>query len=205
MAISRRQIFLGAAFLQPGNSIVSIVLGPPGSGKTTQANFLKNKYGIPVFSAETLLKKSHDRKSDFSKKIKGKMAPEELLTDVGMNELVREAVTKADHRKGFVLDGYPMTRPQAEFLTGVLKELALPEPLVIHLQTPDAVVLQRMTQRSRADDKPEIIERRLKFYKDEESAVLGYYPESRVLRVDGTKPASEISRQIDAALTAKLR
>lgn len=203
MSISRRQILLGAAFLQPGSSVVAIVLGPPGSGKTTQAKFLKGKYGIPIFSAETLLKKSHDRKSSFSKKIKGKLSPDELLTDQGMNELVREAVTKADHSKGFVLDGYPMTRPQADYLSGVLKELSLPEPLVIHLQVPDAVVMQRMAQRARADDKPEIIERRLKFYKEEEAAVLGYYPESRVLRVDGTKSAGDISKQIDSALTGK--
>lgn len=203
MSITRRQFLLGAAFLQPGAPVVAIVLGPPGSGKTTQARFLKDKYGIPIFSAETLLKKANDRKSDFSKKIKGKLAPEELLNDQGMNDLVREAVIKADHKKGFILDGYPLTRPQAEYLAGLLKELALPDPLVVHLNATDAVVKARMTTRGQAYDKPEIIERRLAAYREQESTVLGYYGEKRVLRVDASRSEAEISKQIESALAAR--
>lgn len=200
----RRHFLLGSvAAFEGGREVVVIVLGPPGSGKTTQAEFLKKKYGIPIFSAATLLKKSHDRKSDFTKKTKDKISPDEMLTDAGMNDLVREAVIKADHQRGFILDGYPMTKGQAEFLRGLLNEIALPTPLIVHLDASDALVKQRMEQRGRADDKPAIIERRIAAYRHEEQTVLDFYGPNQVLRADGTKSAAEISKQIESALAAK--
>jgi adenylate kinase len=203
---SRREFFLSAAALLQGptKGVVVILLGPPGAGKTTQAQFLSNKYKIPIFSAATLLKKSHDRKSDFSKKVKGKISPEELLTDQGMNDLVREAVIKADHERGFVLDGYPSSPGQAQYLTGLLQELGLSAPLVVHLAVSDELAKQRLSTRGSAADKPEIIDRRLAYYRKEESVVLNYYSQS-VIRIDGSQSVGDVTKQIETALAKQGR
>ena len=188
----------------PGDAgLVVILLGPPGSGKSTQAKHLQQSYRIPAISASELLKQSHGRKSRISRAVAAPVASGELVSDETINQLVQFRIQKRDALQGFILDGYPRTKAQAEFLAGQLKERGLPEPVVIHLDAPDAVVKQRMEARRRADDKPAIIERRLSDYHDEKDFLLGYYAPSRLFRVDATKPEKEVSRDIAALLAGR--
>src|SRR5690349_9255979 len=110
---------MGAAAQGPGKGLVIVLIGPPGSGKTTQSELLVKKYKIPVVAADQL-------------RIKAGNSPEKL------NELVREQVLGAERQKGFVIDGYPATQAEAAFLGKVVKEAKLPQPIVIQIDVPDA-------------------------------------------------------------------
>lgn len=190
----------------PPDSRVIILLGAPGSGKTTQAAFISRRYHIPAISASELLKKSHGRKSKLSKPLEIGTASGDLVNDDALNELFRARVEKPDALHGFILDGYPASTKQADYLAGLLSERQLPEPTVIVLDAPDAVVKQRMERRHRVDDQPAIIERRLADYRREEQFIVGHYgpgrsaAQARLFRVDATKTEAEVSQQITALL-----
>lgn len=199
----RTFLFLAASPLaaqKPGSGKrrVYILLGPPGAGKTTMAKVLKDKYGLPTVAASDLLKKSHGRKSDMSKRLKNQIEGGALLNDDGVNQLVLARISLGDCYNGFVLDGYPTTAAQADFLSTQLKELLFPQPAVVLLDVPDKVVHERLKRRGRPDDTPSNIERRLAEYRAEEAAVLGKFPQ--VVRVDASGDEGKTSAALLQAL-----
>jgi adenylate kinase len=177
---------------------VLILLGPPGAGKTTHAKTLKTRFSIPAISAADLLKQSHGRKSGMSKALKGQIEGGALLNDDGVNQMVQARISKGDCYNGFILDGYPTTASQGEFLSSQLVELQFPEPVVILLEIPDQLVYERLRRRGRADDTPANIERRLADYRREEEAVLAKY--QRVIRVDARGDEKTVSAELIKAL-----
>jgi adenylate kinase len=199
--MNRRVFLLAATALQaqtPGGRRVLILLGPPGAGKTTHAKNLSKKYSIPTLSAADLLKKSHGRKDNMSRALKIEIEGGDLINDEGVNELMKARFTKGDCYNGFILDGYPTTKAQAEFLAAQLKELTFPEPVVIHLQITDQQAQERLRRRRRADDKPANIERRLADYRNEESTVLGLYKD--VIHIDASPDERTVWTAIQNAL-----
>lgn len=190
-----------AAWAQgPGKGMVIILFGPPGAGKTTQAEQLKKEYGIPYLSTAEALKKAHDRPSALSKRMKVERASGEFLSDEGVNELMSEYIKRADFKRGFILDGYPATRGQAEFFARLLSEMKMASPLTLVLDVPDDVARARLLGRGRADDKPEIVDKRLNDYHSELAALQAAYPASAIVRVDATKSPSEVNRDIRKVL-----
>lgn len=185
-----------------GKALVIILLGPPGAGKTTQAKLLKKHYGIPFFSAAEIVRKSQPKKSKATRGLEPQAQSGELLSDDVLNQVMLQNLKKADLARGFILDGYPANRVQAEFLNGAARDLRLPEPAVVILEVPDGVARQRLTSRGHADDDPATIERRLADYHQEIESVRGASPPSRVFRVDGTRSEQEISREIVRQLDA---
>jgi adenylate kinase len=179
---------------------VLILLGPPGAGKTTHAKTLKSRFSIPAISAAELLKQSHGRKDGISKALKGQIEGGALLNDEGLNQLVLARISRGDCYNGFLLDGYPTTPAQADFLSQQLQELTFPEPVVILLQIPDPLVRERLRRRGRADDTPANIERRLADYRKEETAVLGKF--KRVIRVDASGDGKTVGAELIRALEA---
>jgi adenylate kinase len=177
---------------------VLILLGPPGAGKTTHAKILKTRFDVPAISAAELLKQSHGRKDGMSKALKGQIEGGALLNDEGVNQLVLARISRGDCFNGFILDGYPTTPSQAEFLSAQLAELTFPEPVVVLLEISDQLVRERLRRRGRADDTPANIERRLAEYRNEEAAVLAKY--KRVIRVDSSGDEKTVAVELNKAL-----
>jgi adenylate kinase len=181
--------------------LVVIILGPPGSGKTTQAAALSKKYGIPAISMSKLLEKQLGKRAKSSKLIKIAVASGDLLDDAAANQLVEARLLQRDLGHGFILDGYPTTVGQAKLLDQFLKTNHLPQPAVVMLDAPDDVLRKRMLTRHRVDDDLEIIKRRLSDYHTQSEFVTDWYGSDKLLRVDATQPIARVFQQLDHLIT----
>lgn len=193
--------FLPAAPIASAEPMVILLVGPPGAGKTTQAKNLSRKYRIPSIAMSDLLKQEAGwLKTELKKAMRAQMESGDLLNDDEANALITRRIARADAARGFILDGYPISARQAEFLEASLKERGLPPPLVIHLAVPDQVALERMRERGRADDKPGTMEKRLARYHAESRAVLERYAGRRLRQVDGAGSPRQVWADIERAL-----
>jgi adenylate kinase len=195
-------LLLAAADLQTPKVI--LMLGPPGSGKTTQAKRLSKKYGLPSISMADVLKRSagFGKAGGGDKALRAQIESGELVEDSVANDMMRARLLQKDAAEGFILDGYPATANQAAYLEALLKERGLPMPVVIHLTVSDDVARKRMQARGRADDKPAIIEARLAEYHHESDAALGHF-QGDVITIDGTPAEAEVWRAIEGALAKR--
>ena len=124
-----------------------VFLGPPGAGKGTYAKILKEKLDIPHISTGDMFREAAASGTELGKRGKEIMEKGELVPDDIVNAVVKERLSKDDCRKGFILDGYPRTVPQAEALEGILKELGDSLTAAIFFDVPEDVVVERLTNR----------------------------------------------------------
>ncbi|HTQ57893.1 MAG TPA: nucleoside monophosphate kinase [Bryobacteraceae bacterium] len=127
--------------------MIVLVFGPPGCGKGTQASLVAGRYGIPAISTGELFRSECQAGTPLGRQACSIMARGGLVGDDIVNRMVVERVARPDCRAGFLLDGFPRTRPQAEFFDGVLSARGLPEPVVIHLEVPSKVLVRRLSAR----------------------------------------------------------
>jgi adenylate kinase len=120
-----------------------ILLGGPGAGKGTQANFIKDKYQIPQISTGDMLRAAIKVGSDLGKKAKGYMDSGGLVPDEVIIGLVKERIKEADCQKGFLFDGFPRTIPQAD----AMKDAGVALDGVVDINVPDAEIIKRMSGR----------------------------------------------------------
>ena len=179
-----------------------ILLGAPGAGKGTQAQFIMENYGVPQISTGDMLRAAIKEGSELGQKVKAVMDSGQLVSDELINELVKDRVKKEDCAKGFLLDGFPRTIPQAD----AMKENGIDVDFVLEFDVPDEEIVKRMSGRRvhapsgrvyhtvynppkvagkdnetgdeltiRVDDVEETVRKRLGIYHDQTAPLIAYY------------------------------
>ena len=188
-----------------GNAPRRIVfLGPPNSGKGTQAEVLAAALGIPPISTGVMLREAVAAGTDLGRRVEGVMARGELVDDDLMAEVVRDRLARADAAGGFLLDGYPRTAPQAETLAEILGQAGVELDVVVLIDAPEEVLVERALGRGRADDREEIVRERLHVYRQKTAPLNEYYERKGLLcRIDGDQSVADVSRAVAAAVGAE--
>jgi adenylate kinase len=124
-----------------------VLMGAPGSGKGTQAQRLVKKFGIPQISTGDILRKHRTEGTELGKRADAIMAKGLLVDDATMLEIIRDRVSQADAARGFILDGFPRTQPQAEALTKLMADLGTPIDSVVLFEVGDEELVRRISGR----------------------------------------------------------
>ncbi len=188
-----------------------ILLGSPGAGKGTQAKFLCEHYGIPQISTGDMLRAAVQANSPLGQHVQAIMASGALVPDELMIDLVKQRILDADCQKGFLLDGFPRTLPQAQ----ALKDAGIDLDAVIEIQVADEVIIQRLSGRrvhpasgrvyhqdfhpakisgiddetgepliQRVDDQADTVRHRLSVYHQQTTPLIAYYLDLAALQTE---------------------
>jgi adenylate kinase len=190
-----------------------ILLGPPGSGKGTQAQLLIQRYGIVQLSTGEMLRAAVAAGTPIGLKAKEIMASGGLVPDEVVVGIISDRIDQPDAKNGFILDGFPRTVPQAEALDDLLRHKHLKLDAVIELRVNESALLNRVETRVaqmrergeevRVDDTPEVLTRRLASYRSQTEPLIHYYSERRKLStIDGMMAIDEVTRAIHRQLLA---
>jgi adenylate kinase len=127
--------------------VILILLGPPGAGKGTQAKLLAAEFRIPHISTGDMFRDHKARGTEIGKKVQAIMDAGGLVTDDVTNAMVKERLSRPDVAPGFILDGYPRTTAQAEFLDQILRALGRAITRCLSYEVPEEVLVERMSGR----------------------------------------------------------
>ena len=208
-----------------------ILLGPPGAGKGTQATKMIEEYGIPQISTGDILRGEVKAGSDLGRKAKSYMDAGDLVPDELILEMVKNRVAQDDCKKGFILDGFPRTIPQAEGLSPILKQIGKELDAVIAIEVDDEELVKRLTARwmsrsgkiynmifnppppeliesgevfQRDDDKEATVRNRLKVYKEKTEPLIEYYKSKNLLMsIPGTGGPELVFKTMKQKINAK--
>jgi adenylate kinase len=193
-----------------------IMLGAPGAGKSTASEHISDSTGVAVVEVGEMLRKelaeasktkyagrpgtarskAHAERRRAIEEAKDKLDAGLLVDDRAIDSAVAIRILSPETGEGFVLDGYPGSIEQAKFLDGLLDSRGV-EPMVIFLEVPDEVALDRMKSRGRVDDKYGIAEQRLEAFNANVKPILEYYEDAGLHRIDATQSISEVLKDVD--------
>jgi adenylate kinase len=188
-----------------------VLLGPPGAGKGTQAKALIDRYGIVQLSTGDMLRAAVAAGTPVGVRARDIMARGELVPDDVVVGIVSDRIDQHDARRGFILDGFPRTVPQAEALEKMLKSKGLKLDGVIEIKVDEDILIRRIETRVfemrnmgmplRPDDTPEVLKQRLAAYRAQTAPLIAHYKAKGVLRtVDGMASIQEVTGAIGRAL-----
>ncbi len=188
-----------------------MLLGPPGAGKGTQAKELVSKYGIVQLSTGDMLRAAVAAGTPIGLKAKDIMARGALVPDDVVVAIVADRIDQPDAKRGFILDGFPRTVPQAEALDRMLEDKGLRLDGVVALEVDPDILVRRIASRVeemrargeplRPDDNPEVLKQRLAAYQAQTAPLVHYYRGKGALRaVDGMASISDVAAAVGRAL-----
>jgi adenylate kinase len=184
-----------------GEGLRIVFLGPPNSGKGTQAKIVAEHLGAPTISTGEMLREAVDEGSPLGRQVAAILAAGELVDDETMARVVRERLARRDTGRGFLLDGYPRTMAQAATLESILDERGERLDVALLIDAPEDELVARALGRGREDDREEVLRERLRVYRERTAPLVGYYEERGLLRrVDGDHPVEEVTSRIFATL-----
>jgi adenylate kinase len=184
-----------ADVLKKEANMVVVFLGPPGSGKGTQAVLLAEKRGLQHLSTGDLLREALKSGTPLGKKAARYMNEGELVPDDLVSGLVGERIV--ENSGDFLLDGYPRNASQAEDLQRIVAKAGQDLAAVLLLDVPDLELIQRLFGRGRTDDAPDTVRQRLSVYQAETAPLIDFYEAKGILfRIDGVGPIEDIHERV---------
>ena len=183
-------------FFEAINKPKVIMIGGPGSGKSTYSELIKKELGIPHIYTGDMMRQLAKQDTPDGRKVKellskGEFAPTSIVIDA-----VKERLQKPDAQNGYIFDGFPRSVEQAE----KMEAAGIEYDRVINLVVSEEEVIKRLTARGRADDKPEIIKNRIKVYHQKTAPLLNYYKDDIInIKAEGDTPeniAKEIIKKL---------
>ncbi len=203
-----------------------VLVGPPGAGKGTQAQFLAAHYSIPHISTGDIFRANLKAGTELGNQAKGFMDRGELVPDSVTNEMVKDRLTHDDVANGFLLDGFPRNVAQAEVLRAILAEKKTPLHAVLEFSLADEEIIARLSSRrtcrdcgapsvgvdkcptcggevyQREDDKAEVIKRRLEVYAEQTAPIISFYRnEGLLISISASGSVEEITANAISALS----
>ena len=203
-----------------------VLVGPPGAGKGTQAQFLAAHFSIPHISTGDIFRANLKAGTDLGNQAKGFMDRGELVPDSVTNEMVKDRLTHDDVANGFLLDGFPRNVAQAEVLRAILAEKKTPLYAVLEFSLADEEIIARLSSRrtcrdcgapsvgvdkcptcggevyQREDDKAEVITRRLEVYAEQTAPIISFYRnEGLLISVSAVGNVEDITASAISALS----
>lgn len=186
-----------------GGLLLTILLGPPGAGKGTQAQLLSERTGMLHIATGDILRAEVAAGTDLGRDAKSYMDRGDLVPDHVMIGIIESRLRESDAQDGVILDGFPRTVVQAQALDEALQRLERNVDLAVSLKVSEPVLVDRIAGRGegRADDRPESVKRRLQVYWEQTAPVLDYYRETgRLKEVEGERAPEEVLSLVAASI-----
>ena len=180
-----------------------IIFGPPGAGKGTQAELIKEEYRLPHLSTGNIFREAIANETKLGREVKAILDAGDLVPDEKVVALVREELEKPAYDEGYILDGFPRTETQARAYDALLEEKHQSLYAFILLRVPQEVLIDRILNRgeNRSDDTEEKVKKRLDIFWNDTLPVQEYYQEQGVVEeIDGTGEIDEIFERIKTVL-----
>lgn len=182
-----------------------VFLGAPGVGKGTQAVRFSSYMSLAHISTGEMLRQSVNAGSELGEQVKGIIESGQLIPDSLMVKIIEERIEREDCRKGYVLDGFPRTVPQAEALEMMLGRLSTPLNAVVLFDADEGALIARLSHRreaeARQDDSAEVQQKRLVVYREQTAPLIDYYEKLGLLvRVDGSGSVEQVFGNLKSAL-----
>ena len=181
-----------------------LLLGPQGSGKGTQAKKIADDQGIPHVSTGDMFR-ALDEASELGREVREIMARGELVPDEITIRMIEARLSEDDAVDGFILDGFPRNRAQAEALDAMFSVIGRGLDAILYFDLPDEVARERALGRAleegREDDTVEAIDKRLAIYHEQTEPIVEYYrPTGKLVQLHAERPVGEVYGQIQQAL-----